>query len=425
MIWKNNFRLSIVIIFTFVGLSFAGIADFSISRSDTIYVGSQSMTPSVVRAKNGDLVCCYGTTGDAAPGGLCQFVRSTNGGVSWSSTPYLTINSQYGSTYGSTQGYLSNDENGDIILAVMDVYNMNMAIIKIYKSVDNGLTFGTPISTITRYSGDYLIISAGIRILPNGDWILPGYILPESVWMGVPCGFWRSTDSGLTWNAHEVAFADAPWDDPAYKAFNEVDIVVRRNNSLLAVARTDRVSSGFPYSNGQLYYTESFNNGATWTAPQLVGIPGHSPALIRAADNQIVLGCRRLTAQGNKTSIFISENGVNFTYDSDAINPRPHSNSATGYPTFAMLPDGDIYMAYYAADTSLSWPLDTYCAGNLIAAPALPVCGNDGFLKSDLNNDCKVNFEDFALMLFNWMLNTDPDNTNGIDCRTSSYAGCE
>ena len=407
----------------------AAISDFSITRSDIIYDSAQSLNPSVVKASNGDLICCFQETGDAASGGRLQFVRSTNNGQSWSQTPHLIMTSVNG-IWGSLGGYLSLAPNGNITLAVMDVLAVGgtssyTSDIKIYTSTDNGQTFPEPAVIVPTLAQDLEPLSVNIIILKNGNWILPGYVIKRSSPYNVLCGFWRSTDGGVTWTTLETAFSDTLPGDPNYKAFNEVSIVQRSDNSLLAVARTDQDSSGFAYSNGQLYYCESFDNGHTWTTPQLMGIPGHSPALIAWPDGTIMLGCRRLSASGNWTSVYISADGTNFQFAFDAIDPRSNRNSATGYPTFTKLTDNEIYMSYYAGDSTLPWASTTYCAGNMIHYNYTFGCGSFGYLKADLDENCSVDFKDFAIVAQSWLFSTNPEVTGHIDCSNSADPLCE
>ncbi len=428
-----------IFVFCFVllstGLLFSDVSDFSIIRSDIVYDTTQSLTPSVVKASNGDLVCCLGIgdsdepIGDASPGTLLAFSRSTDSGQNWSE-PYLVMTSQHGE-FGALGGYLSTAPDGDIYLAMNDFLSIGeisnyTSKTYVLKSSDNGQTF-TQIAVVPTDAADIEPISAGILIANNGDWLLPAYLLNrDTPSEGVVCGFYRSTDAGITWTRLERAFDDVLPGQEGYKAFNEVDIVVRSNGSLLAVARTDQVDSGFPYSKGQLYYVESFDDGYTWTSPQLVGIPGHSPALIRLADGTIMLGCRRLSSSGNKTSVYISQDGVNFQYAFDSVNPRPNANSATGYPTFALIDENNIYMGYYTADTSLPWPVPTYSAGNLIYYDKLfENCGTYGYLIGDINNNCRIDLFDFLFIAENWLMSTDPDSPYFIDCSVIGDPLCQ
>jgi hypothetical protein len=407
----------------------AALGDFSITRSDIIYDSSVSLNPSVVKASNGDLICCFQETGDAAAGGHLKFIRSTDNGDTWTTTPYLVMTSQNGQ-WGSIGGYLSKAPNGNIVLALMDVlavggHSNYTSDIKIYISTDNGQTFPGPAVIVPTNSTELESLSVGVEFLANGDWILPGYIRRVTAPYDVPCGFWRSTDGGATWGAFETAFADPLPNQTSRKYFNEVSIIQRKNNSLLAVARTDQDSSGFAYANGQLYYCESSDNGHTWTTPQLMGIPGHSPALVSWFDGTIMLGCRRLSATGNWTSVYIAANGVNFQYAFDAIDPRSNRTSATGYPTFAKLSPNDIYIAYYAGDSTLPWADQTYCAGNVIHYAALTTCGSHGYLIADINLDCKVDLRDIAMLCYNWSLSTDAAHAGSIDCSGGTNPRCQ
>ncbi|OHB55055.1 MAG: hypothetical protein A2Y12_10430 [Planctomycetes bacterium GWF2_42_9] len=403
-----NYYVCIMMLGVLCFPTYAAMSDFSITRSEVIFDESESLNPSPVKADNGDLICALGETGDAAAGGRLRFVRSTNDGATWNETPYLIMTSRHGEV-GSIFGYLSKAPNGNIVLAVTDVnaageiYQYTSEI-KIYISTDNGQTFPLqPLAVVPTNPINGNWPSSPVRFLSNGDWILPGYYRDNVGGVDFPCGFWRSTNSGATWTAHELAF---PSD---YRAFNEIDIVARADNSLLAVARTDVIDSGFEYAKGQLFYTESSDQGHTWTVPQLVGIPGHSPSLIRWSDGTIMLGCRRLSAGGNFTSVYIAEDGVHFLSAFNAVEPRSNRTSGTGYPVFTQLNSKDIYMAWYAGDSTLSWPDKTYCAGNVIHnIYGITGCGDWGYLKSDLDRNCRVNFKDFGILANNWLLSTNP-----------------
>jgi hypothetical protein len=406
----------------------ADITDFAIVRSEVIHDTSQALNPSALKTPAGDLICCYGETGDARPGGHLRFVRSLDNGQTWNQTPYLTMTSVNGQ-WGSLGGYLSMAPNGNVILAAMDVlavgdFSNYTSTIKIFTSTDNGQTFSSSPVIVPTDAADLASLSVPIIILANGDWLLPGYIVNKQPPYDVPCGFWRSTDGGATWGTIETAFMDPLPGQTARKYFNEVSIVQRADNSLLAVARTDQDSSGFAYSNGQLYYCESFDNGHTWTVPQLLGIPGHSPALISWYDGTIMLGCRRLSAAGNYTSVYLSSDGVNFQFAFNAVEPRSNRTSGTGYPTFTQLTPNDIYMSFYAGDSTLSWTEKVYCAGNLIHYDNIVQCGTFGYLTADLNNDCSVDLKDFAIIAQSWMFSTDPSKSNYIDCSSSADPRC-
>ena len=378
---KMQFMLLVFIVMFFnVQLLAAEEDGYSVTESVVIYDGNNVFTPSVVKAPNGDLICCYTDTFDVAPGGKVHFLKSTDEGMTWSSTPYLSLNSDYGAI-GSVFGMLYTDEaSGKIVLSVTDVNTNNdpnrkwayTSSMYTYISTNNGTSFtrGSNIPTVTT---DMEVISGGILKASNGDWLQPGYDMNRNDDTNyVQSGFYRSTNNGQTWGTLEVAFADGDPNGPDYKAFNEVDITLRKDGSLLAVARTDR-EIGYGEIGGQLYSCESIDNGQTWTTPHKLGIPGHCPSLHTMPNGTVLLGCRLLGPTGSNTSVFIFADGdVNSFEQLFGVNePRPNGNSATGYPTFAQLDDpGQVYMAFYATDSNLPYNApQTYGAGNLIEVP--------------------------------------------------------
>jgi len=55
-----------------------------------------------------------------------------------------------------------------------------------------------------------------------------------------------------------------------------------------------------------------------------------------------------------------------------------------------------------------------------------PVCGDDGFLNTDLNGDCSNDLGDFAMVANNWLASTNPAAGAPIDCTDPANAAiCE
>jgi len=79
---------------------------------------------------------------------------------------------------------------------------------------------------------------------------------------------------------------------------------------------------------------------------------------------------------------------------------------------------GDIaeIIVYPSVDSVQQAAVESYLSEKYGIEKMLPKCGDWGYSSSDFNQDCYVNFQDFAVFAMNWMKCTLPDDAGGVDC---------
>jgi hypothetical protein len=369
-----------------------------VARADVVYSDPtiESLTPSVVRAGNGDLIVTMCTRGDGMPSRsvAVNFVRSRDGGKSWSQ-PYMT--SQADKPLTGLGESLHQLPGGRLLRYSLELvwpgepdasrpdyltlaggrkFDSYFAI-----SADNGHTFPER----RRLSDPVLrddFAQGNIAQLANGE-----LIWSWGSWGDKPLnGFKRSTDGGRTWGPTERAFQDPPPGFATPLAFSETAVAVCKDGSVVAIARVD----GCPPDNDKRFWLiRSRDSGKTWSVPRQIPIMGGSPALYCAPTGQLWLAYRDgglgpgigLAAsddrgrtwrflyhlrepRGNHERLY---GHIRYT-DEDRKQPWRPAEGQVGYPCFARLSDREVYVVFHAS----SYPsaLTCYIAGNLLQIPS-------------------------------------------------------
>ncbi|MBC7363637.1 MAG: exo-alpha-sialidase [Candidatus Aminicenantes bacterium] len=136
-------------------------------------------------------------------------------------------------------------------------------------SDDGGQTWSQP----ELIAGDYYC-SSPVRQLPDGRLILGLYRQTESESHGAVT---ISQDGGKIWSR------PIDIDNGGYPLEAETDVIRLKDGTLYAIQRSRGES---------MCYSESRDGGWTWSVSRPVGFPGHSPYLLRTADDIIVLAHR-------------------------------------------------------------------------------------------------------------------------------------
>ena len=363
-------------------------------RADIVYSHPtiESLTPSVVRAGNGDLLVSMATRGDGMPSQAVamNFVRSSDGGRTWSEPTMTSRTDKPLTGLGESLHQLPagrllryslelvwpgepDASRADYLeLAGGRKFDSYFAI-----SEDNGYTFSARTQLSDPIKRDDFA-QGGIVELPNGD-----LIWSWGSWGSPPLnGFKRSTDGGRSWGPVVRAFRDPPPGFSAPLAFNETALAVCKDGSVVAIARVD----GCPPDNDKRFWLiRSHDNGATWTVPRQIPIMGGSPALYCTPMGQLWLAYRDgglgpgiglavsddsgdtwrflyhlKEPKGNHEKLY---GNIRYT-DEDRKQPWRPAEGQVGYPCFARLSDREVYVVFHAA----SYPeaLTCYIAGNLL-----------------------------------------------------------
>jgi len=343
------------------------------------------MPTSMAKAANGDLILAFNDGGDLSAGSSAYLVRSTDLGASWSA-PYQTFQSTDPKI--GTLNTIASLPDGSLLMGIVEcthpLYpNQNLAVrttgIRLFRSTDNGNTFSL-LTTLNTPPQGLSTIMGTVAQFPNGDLVMSSYILPNisgpQAGYTYGCGFFRSTDGGLTWGDFEKAFQDPPPSIGQSLYFTECSYQVVEHESgnplddpIVAFARIDsdptgQYSSGVPNS---LWKCFSSDNGATWSTPVPVGISGIWPATAQVGGYSYLMVCGdRQASPTRKVSFFTSRDGENYAFRGYPPYTKTGgcvSSATGGAQAIVELSPGVFYVAYYAKDPSLGGTHQTYLEG--------------------------------------------------------------
>ncbi len=169
--------------------------------------------------------------------------------------------------------------------------------------------------------------------------------------------FLKSVDEGKTW-----AYLSCI-DNPHPFGFSEPDTLAGPGNYLQVFLRVDWVyapkeqwpadaDAGEETYGYYLYRAESFDGGATWTAPVQLPLWGHPPCVRRLASGNLLLvfgqrrkphGIQAVLSRDNGATWDLSTLKQIYTFDPGGYD--------LGYPVITQFPDGSILCAFYGYST--------------------------------------------------------------------------
>jgi hypothetical protein len=184
----------------------------------------------------------------------------------------------------------------------------------ICESTDGGTTWSDP-----RQIAESAYCSSPIRVLTGGRLILGLYREGSS---GATGAVTFSDDHGKTWSD----VVEIP--NGGRRLDAETDIFERVDGSLYAIQRAEK---------GDMGWSESTDQGRTWSVSQPVGFPGHCPYLHRAPDGKVLLATRL----PQTTLRWSSDDGKTWS------EPIMIDDVIGAYPSMVTRKDGTILVVYY------------------------------------------------------------------------------
>jgi len=345
--------------------------------NDTI-VDAQSPCGLVKDPSDGSLVLAFQDKGDVVAGTVTHFVRSPDGGHSWSQpfASYVDPDPSLGAGVGVVQL-----PSGQIVAVIMEITHTDLSLEgfkaprksrTVIANFDPKAAVLTPV-TVLPQPADTLIgaMPCNIIKLSNGDLLLPAYLIPMDSTKRAPdvvygSGLFRSGDDGASWGSFELVFGTNP-DHPEI-FYNESVIFEKNDGTLVAFARYDNTT---PTSQRFMGKTISHDAGKTWSVPVDSDIPAICPAQLRRADGSYLMFAGALDERIPRTNIlYYSGDGEHFTKLGQPYYSRTGGhpwNTATGGSQVIVHLEKDTYViAFYSADKSLPGRDHTYIDSNVV-----------------------------------------------------------
>ena len=312
--------------------------------------GGYEAFPDVCRCANGDLLCVFyagydhvSLPNDALPKGarICA-VRSGDDGKTWQPAEVVAD-----TPWDDRDPSILRQRDGTLLCSWFTYYGnpqdakpdggVRYKELWLSGSRDHGLTWSEPY-LIPNLAGACYGCSSPIIELADGTLLWPiyrEYQNPLRCWSAVI----RSTDGGMTWT-------DSTWIDADNDDNDEPALIQLPDDRLLCVMRTngDPSRTGNPADPGrtgdpacQMWWSESADQGLTWTRSQKIGFPGHAPYLLRTADGVLLLGHR------------VPNTSLHWSLDEGRTwSANLQLDECIGaYPSMVALNDGTVLFVYY------------------------------------------------------------------------------
>jgi sialidase-1 len=336
--------------------------------------------PSVAALPNGELLATY-TLAEAfeAVNARLHVSRSSDDGKTWQAEGPMFAD-MAARSYVSEFGKTSVSPDGEVITNIVrhdrsehpdegltNAANLGFVPLEILigRSSDGGRSWGQPSVVRPPLVGPSFELCSSVTFLRDGRWILP-----TSTWMdwngNLPNGnrmvAFVSSDRGRTWPKY-LDVMHSPDDN---LIFWESKIVELTDGRLVAVAWCyDRQAN----ADRPNQYAVSRDGGATWSAPQSMGLLGQTLTPCQLPDDRIVCFYRRMDQPGlwAVVSHLEGDRWVNeaqqplWGHRSTSGETKMEDNMVEtfhglkfGAPSVVRLPDGNILMAFWCYEENIS-----------------------------------------------------------------------
>ena len=322
-----------------------------------------SAFPQAVQLPNGDILCSFSVGGGAHVTGGTDWVRSTDGGESW--TLEGTILPPDPTAGRANFLKLSLSPDGQTVYAygswiannIDKQFGKRPAGAILCRSVDDGKTWSVPVE-IPMPVDCPLEISHGLLPLQSGRLLAPAATLPGKDRLGEQVLVAISDDDGQSWS-HRVVF-----EDPDRRCgYFEQKLAEIAPDRVMATAWTVTLGD---YADQYDSFAISNDGGLTWGPARSTGIEGQTMTPIPlGGDRLLVLYNRRYGHQGIVmclVSITDESWAVEFeglVYDAKSRHERPADlesgideldTFAFGFPTAIKLQDGSFLATHWCVE---------------------------------------------------------------------------
>lgn len=178
--------------------------------------------------------------------------------------------------------------------------------------------------------------------LPDGRLLLTGQILGNRPEFHSSVGIYQSSDNGKSWQ-----YLVTPAEDHGVAVFEEPFLYVTDSGKWVMLIRCHRSVTGERFESAQLFVTESFDGGKSWSVPYNTGVHAEPPSACRLQDGSVlvVYGYRQ-EPYGVRARICDSEL-CNISSAKEYIIRDDAGQGDTGYPAAVPIGDNRYLVVYY------------------------------------------------------------------------------
>lgn len=289
--------------------------------------GAYEAFPDVCMTHAGELLCVFyagyghvSVPNEALPmGARISMVRSTDGGKTWSAAETVVD-----TPIDDRDPSITQLSNGDLLVTYMSYdpgRRPGTHQVFTIRSTDGGATWGEPRRVPTPFDANEAV-SEPVREMPDGRLLFPVYgsmlDQPQPRYVSAVL---ESNDMGETWET--LAFLRS-----AEYELSEPSLARMPDGRLLMLIRP------------VMTWTESTDEGKTWTEPTPMPVSGDAPYLLLTSKDILLCGFRhRPTA----STVLIYSRDFGRTWSDMILLDRVLG----AYPSMVELPDGKILVVYY------------------------------------------------------------------------------
>jgi hypothetical protein len=327
---------------------------------------------------DGSLVLGFQDKGDVVAGTVTHFVRSHDGGQTWS-PPFASYRHPEPSV-GAAIGFIQLSPR-QTVAVIMEITHTDVSVEgfkaprksrTLFARFDPHNAAITPIATLPQPAETLVgAMPQNLIQLRNGDLLLPAYLTPMD-WdhpnpkLDYGSGLFRSRDGGQTWSPFTRIFGPHPTRPEIF--YNESVIFEKADGTLVAFARYDNDT---PPRERRMGKVVSRDGGQTWSATVDSDLAAICPAQLRLPGGGYLMFAGALDEPIPRTCLlYHSNDGETFTKLGPTFYSRtggkPFNTATGGSQVLLPLEDRRFVLAFYGGDRDLPGRDKTYIDSNII-----------------------------------------------------------